>query len=83
MLKSCSFEKLFSNLNLPHSTLGKKDIALIFLHLTKHTVACSGVAFLQTAGQIIFRVFSSECHNSLVFAARQIANNMSPIAESF
>ena len=24
------------NLNLPHSTVGKKDIALIFLYLTNH-----------------------------------------------
>ena len=28
--------KPFFNLNLPHSTLGKKDIALIFLYLTSH-----------------------------------------------
>ena len=34
MLKSCCFEKLFFILNLPYSTLGKRDIALIFLHLT-------------------------------------------------
>ena len=39
-------------------------------------MVCSEVAaFLQTAGHIIFRKFSSQCHNSLVFAARQIANN--------
>ena len=45
-------------------------------------MACSEVvAFLLTAGHIIFRIFSSQCHNSLVFAARQIASNLSPIAE--
>ena len=48
---------------------------------------CSEVAFLQTAGvrrfssHVIFQIFSSQCHNSLVFAARQIANNLSPIAK--
>ena len=41
--------KAFFHLNLPHSTLGKKDIALIFLYLTN--MACSEVAaFLQTVG---------------------------------
>ena len=30
------FLKAFFNLNLPHSTLGKKDVALIFLYLTGH-----------------------------------------------
>ena len=39
-------------------------------------MACSEVAFLQTAGA---RMFSSQCHNSIVFAVRQIANNLSPI----
>ena len=28
--------KAFFNVNLPHSTLGKKDIALIFLYQTRH-----------------------------------------------
>ena len=45
-------------------------------------MACSEVAFSQTAGHIILRIFSSQCHNSLVFAARQIANNLSPIAKN-
>ena len=43
-------------------------------------MACSEVAFLQTAGA---QIFSCQCHNSLVFAARQIANNISPIAKKF
>ena len=43
-------------------------------------MACSEVAFLQTAG---VRIFFSQCHNSLVFAARQIANNLSPVAKNF
>ena len=43
-------------------------------------MACSEVAFLQTAGA---RIFSSQCHYSLVFAARRIANNLSPIAKKF
>ena len=45
-------------------------------------MACSeAAAFLQIAGHIIIRKFSSQCHNRLVFAARQIANNLSPIAK--
>ena len=43
-------------------------------------MACSKVAFLQTAGA---QIFSSQNHNSLMFAARQIANNLSPIAKKF
>ena len=31
----------------------------------------------------MFRVFSSLCHYSLVFAAREIANNLSSIAKKF
>ena len=47
-------------------------------------MACIDVAaFLQTAGAIIFQIFSSRCHYSLMFAARQIANNLSPIAKQF
>ena len=45
-------------------------------------MACSEVAaFLQTAGEHYISNVSSQCHNSSVFAARQIANNMSPIAK--
>ena len=43
-------------------------------------MVCSEVAFLQTAGA---RIFFSQCHNSLVLAARQIANNLTPIAKKF
>ena len=43
-------------------------------------MVCSLVAFLQTAGA---RLFFSQCHNGLVFAARQIVNNWSPIAKKF
>ena len=48
-------------------------------------MACSEVAFLPTAGAhySLFPIFFSQCHNSLVFAARQIANNLSPIAKNF
>ena len=34
--KILPLEKAFFNLNLPHSTLGKNDIAVIFLYLTSH-----------------------------------------------
>ena len=34
--KILPLEKAFFYLNLPHSTLGKEDIALIFLYLTNH-----------------------------------------------
>ena len=34
--KILPLSKAFFNLNLPHSTLGKKGIALIFLYLTSH-----------------------------------------------
>ena len=45
-------------------------------------MACSEVtAFLLLLGHIIFRIFSNQCHNSLVFAARQIANNLQRIAK--
>ena len=51
-------------------------------------MACSEGAFLQTVGarilyflaNVIFRIFASQCHNSLI-AARQTANNLSPIAK--
>ena len=47
-------------------------------------MACSKVAaFLQIARHITFRIFSSQCHTSLVFAAWQNANNLSPIAQKF
>ena len=52
-------------------------------------MACSEVAFLQTAGHeyflanVILRIFFSQCHNSLVYVAQQIANNLSPIAKKF
>ena len=45
-------------------------------------MACSEVtAFLLLLGHIIFRIFSNQCHNSLVFVARQIANNLQRIAK--
>ena len=37
----------FFDLNLPHSTLDEKDIALFYIELA---MACSKVAFQQTAG---------------------------------
>ena len=50
-------------------------------------MACSEVAaFLQTAGvlgHIIFRIFSCQCHYSLLYAAWQIVNNLSRIAKKF
>ena len=46
-------------------------------------MTCFEIALLQTAGHITFRIFSSQCPNSLVFAARQLANNLSPIAKKF
>ena len=62
----------------------ERHVALIFYILL--AMACSEVpAFLQTAGahyiSIIFH-FSSQLRNSLVSAARQIANNLSPIAKN-
>ena len=45
-------------------------------------MACSDVAhFHKLLGHIIFRIFFSQYHNCLVFSARQIANNLSPIAK--
>ena len=45
-------------------------------------MACSEVAaFLQTAGAHYISNILSQCHNSLVFAARQIEDNPSPIAK--
>ena len=48
-------------------------------------MSCSGAAeFLQTAvAHYIFQIFSSQCHYSLVFAARQIANNLPPMVKKF
>ena len=47
-------------------------------------MACSEVAaFLQTAGAYFVSNISSQCRNSLVFAARQTANNLSQIAKKF
>ena len=37
--------------------------------------------FNKLLERILFRMFSSQCHNSLVLAARQIANNLSQIAK--
>ena len=36
--KILPLRKCFFNLNLPRSTLGKKDIALILLYLTSHVL---------------------------------------------
>ena len=81
--KILSLWKAFFNLNLPHSKLRKKDIALIFFYVLL-AMACSEVAaFLKLLGHITFRIFARQCHNSLVFVARQIANNLSPIAKIF
>ena len=35
-VKILPLRKAFFNLNLPHPTLGKKDISLTFLYLTSH-----------------------------------------------
>ena len=45
-------------------------------------MACSEeAAFQQTAPAHYIPNISSQCHNSLVDAARQIANSLSPIAK--
>ena len=44
--KILPFWKAFFNLNLPYSTLGKEDIALIFLYLTIIMVCSKVAAFL-------------------------------------
>ena len=46
-------------------------------------MVCFEVAFLQTAGAQYISNFFSQRYNSLVFSARQIANNLSPIAKKF
>ena len=46
-------------------------------------MACSEVAFLQTAEAYYISNISSQTHDSFVFAARQTANNLSPIAKKF
>ena len=42
--KSLPLWKAFFILNLRHSTLGKKDIALIFLYLTSHGLFWSSIS---------------------------------------
>ena len=37
--------------------------------------------FLQTAATHYILNISTQCHNSLVFAVREIANNLLPIAK--
>ena len=55
-------QKHFFNLYLPHSTLDKKNKALIFY--IQPAMACSEVKhFYKLLGRIIFRIFSSQCHN--------------------
>ena len=48
-------------------------------------MACTEVAaFLQTvAAHYISNIFFSQCHYSLVLAARQITNSLSPIDKTF
>ena len=46
-------------------------------------MACSEVAFLQTARAHFITKVLSQCHYSLVFTAGQIENNLSPIAKKF
>ena len=47
-------------------------------------MACFEIAaFLQTAGTHYIRIFFSQYYYSLMFTARQIANNLSPIAKKF
>ena len=47
-------------------------------------MACSeAAAFLKTAGARYISNIFQPGHSSLVFAARQIANNLSPIAKKF
>ena len=46
-------------------------------------MACSEVAFVQSAGAHYISNNCGQCRNSLAFAARQIANNLSPIAKKF
>ena len=69
--KILPLRKALFNLNLPDSTLGKKDITLIFLYLTSNGLFRSSIS-TNCWGTNIF---------SLVFAARQIANNLSPVAK--
>ena len=49
--------KAFFNLNLPHSTLGKKDIALIFLYLTNHGLFWSSSISTNCWGTLYFECF--------------------------
>ena len=79
--KILPLSKAFFNLNLPHPALGKKDIARIFLYLTSHALFRSSSISANCWGTL--QIFSSQCLNSLVFAARQIANNLSPIPKQF
>ena len=47
-------------------------------------MGCSEVAaFLRTAKAHYILTIFSQCHNNLVFAVRQIADNLSPIAKKF
>ena len=79
--KILPLRKAFFYLTLPHSTLGKKDIALIYLYLPSHGLFYSSSISTNCWRTLYFEYFLAQCHNSLVFAAQQIANNLSPIAE--
>ena len=48
--------KAFFSLNLPHSTVGKKGIALIFLYLTSHGLFCSSIS-TNCWGTLYFEYF--------------------------
>ena len=73
--------KSFFQLKFTTLYTGQERHNSYFSYLT--TMACSEVAaFLQTAGAV-FRMFSRQCHNGLVLAARLIANNLSPIDKKF
>ena len=54
--KILSLWKAFFNLNLPHGTLGKKDIALIFLNLTSHGLLWSNIS-TNCLGTLYFECF--------------------------
>ena len=79
--KILPFLKSFFTLNILRSTLGKKDLALIFFVSNYPWLLLKYQHFYKLLGQIIFRIFCSQCHNSLVFAAPQIANNLSSVAK--
>ena len=65
--KILSLWKAFFILNLPHSTLDKKDIALIFLHIITHGLFWSSSISTNCWGTLSFECFLANAIKFSVF----------------